>query len=443
TRLQVDLQECDAALADIADQLQRLGAVDPREIQQAQQRHAELSAAKTRLTAQLTAVWEEALPLGLLGQYRQVLAQALLREEAHRQWEDTRAALEPKIPQLKTEVFAEVPAQFVLPPELQAYYTLRLETALQRLYSAPQVAVSGSLPFLTSSNAASVQIRTRLADGVAPLPDLVEVTANLDRLKQEFHDSDLRLKELEGNSSALEAGAELYARRGELTARQEQLRRQLEHLRQESEQLQNQLQQLKREEATQRELVERAEQGQSLASLAGRYREAAARIQTLAAVALRERLAAYAGELWVDITERDREFRGMSFDEHWNCYLVRRDGTPVCWEETNTSAGQRQVRMLAFYEALRRLGKLVPPLVVDTPLARLDKEVRESVLNRLYLNGHQSILLTTNAEIDPAGPLFADIKDRLARVYTIAACGEPEEEHYEVRVTRNYFGREL
>jgi len=45
---------------------------------------------------------------------------------------------------------------------------------------------------------------------------------------------------------------------------------------------------------------------------------------------------------------------------------VRRDGKKVTWEDTNTSAGQRQVAMLAFYEALRRLAKLVPPLVVDT-----------------------------------------------------------------------------
>lgn len=111
--------------------------------------------------------------------------------------------------------------------------------------------------------------------------------------------------------------------------------------------------------------------------------------------------------------------------------------------ETNTSAGQRQVRMLAFYEALRRLARLVPPLVVDTPLGRLDKEVREAVLDKLYLSGHQSLILSTNSEIDPDGPLFAKIKHRLARVYTLHPHGKEDSEDYEVRVTSDYFGRSL
>jgi DNA sulfur modification protein DndD len=133
----------------------------------------------------------------------------------------------------------------------------------------------------------------------------------------------------------------------------------------------------------------------------------------------------------------------MEFDSHWQCWLVRRDGKKVTWEETNTSAGQRQVRMLAFYEALRRLAKLVPPLVVDTPLARLDKEIRANVLDQLYLMGHQSIILCTNAEIDPEGSLFERIRNRLARVYTLNPHGKPNSLDYEVRITGDYFGHDL
>lgn len=128
---------------------------------------------------------------------------------------------------------------------------------------------------------------------------------------------------------------------------------------------------------------------------------------------------------------------------HWRCWLVRRDGKKVSWEDTNTSAGQRQVRMLAFYEALRQLAKTVPPLVVDTPLARLDKEVRTNVLDKLYLSGHQSLILSTDSEIDPDGPLFTNIRDRLARVYTLHPHGEADDIDYQVRVTDDYFGRTL
>jgi DNA sulfur modification protein DndD len=189
--------------------------------------------------------------------------------------------------------------------------------------------------------------------------------------------------------------------------------------------------------------VEKAQRGESLAALAARYREAAGEIRSRAAIQLRKRISEHVGDLWVEITERQREFAGMEFDSHWQCWLVRKDGKRVTWEETNTSAGQRQVRMLAFYEALRRLAKLVPPLVVDTPLARLDKEVRANVLDQLYLSGHQSVILTTNSEVDPEGPLFERVRGRLARVYTLHPHGRSDSVDYEVRVTSDYFGHDL
>lgn len=158
---------------------------------------------------------------------------------------------------------------------------------------------------------------------------------------------------------------------------------------------------------------------------------------------MRKSISDKVGELWVEITDRGREFKGIEFDNNWNCSLVRTDGKRASWDETNTSAGQRQVRLLAFYEALRRLAKLVPPLVVDTPLGRLDKEVKSAVLDRLYLSGHQSIILATNSEIDHDGPLFESIKDRLARVYTLEPHGNEDSPNYEVKIRDNYFGRNL
>jgi DNA sulfur modification protein DndD len=147
------------------------------------------------------------------------------------------------------------------------------------------------------------------------------------------------------------------------------------------------------------------------------------------------------GDIWVSIADRVEEFVGMEFDSRWNCFLKRRNGTKVPWDEINTSAGQRQVRILAFYEALRRLAKLVPPLVVDTPLGRLDKTVRSNVLDQLYLTGHQSVILSTDSEIDADSPAFDAIESRIARVYTLHPHGNPASQDYQVEVTEDYFGR--
>lgn len=241
----------------------------------------------------------------------------------------------------------------------------------------------------------------------------------------------------------MELGLNLHQDRGRLTAKCTELEGRQQDLKLQIESLESRLKELKREETNQTALANKARQGQTLMALAARYREAATEIRARAADQLRRQISDHVGDLWVEITERQREFLGMEFDKNWNCLLLRKDGKKVSWEDTNTSAGQRQVRMLAFYEALRRLAKLAPPLVVDTPLGRLDKEVKDSVLDQLYLTGHQTIILTTNSEIDPSGPLFDEIGEKMARVYTLHPCGREDSINYEVEVSNDYFGRKV
>ena len=441
--LELELHEVEAELGEVEDSLKGLGAVDPEEMLRSQQRRNEIAEAKIQMETQLTTAWEVAMPVAMLGAYRKDLHDDLVQEEERRGWEGKKAAVEPKIPQVKQDVFEAVPKEFALKSDVHAFYSARLEQALHRLFYPPPEVMLQVSPYMVDRNDVSVQVRMRLARATEPLKGLAELCVNLERMEAELRETDQRLKQLQQNSAAITRGGELHNRRGELTTRQEQIKRRLEELRIEIARLEAEATELKREEVNQREITEKAEKGQSLAALAARYREAAADIKSRAAIQLRKSIAEHVGDLWVEITERGREFTGMDFDKDWNCFLVRRDGKKVSWEDTNTSAGQRQVRMLAFYEALRRLAKLVPPLVVDTPLARLDKEVRESVLNRLYLSGHQSIILTTNAEIDPEGPLFESVQDRLARVYTLNPHGETNSPDYEVRISTDYFGHSL
>lgn len=262
-------------------------------------------------------------------------------------------------------------------------------------------------------------------------------------MESEVRELDQKLKQLTKDATALARGGELHGQRGELTTRQAQRKDRISDLKAEIVRLEGELSELKREEKNFEELAKKAEKGQNLALLAARYREAAGEVRTRAAETLRRSISGHVGSLWVEITEREKEFATMEFDPHWGCFLLRRDGKRVSWEETNTSAGQRQVRLLAFYEALRRLAKLVPPLVVDTPLGRLDKEVKDAVLDKLYLTGHQSAILATNSEIDPEGPTFDRISDRLARVFTLRPHGKEGSPNYEVRITADYFGRTL
>jgi DNA sulfur modification protein DndD len=440
--LERDLHEVEAELLEVEDDLKTLGAVDPEELQKAQERRDELTKVKALLESKLTDAWEAALPVALLGGYRRELHDYLQSEERRREWESAKSAVEPKIPQVKDDVFGKVPEEYALQSHVEAFFMKRLEDALHRLFHPPPDGIPDCV-FATDRNDTSAQVRQRLATSVGALRDLAEMCVSIERMDVELRELDQKLKQMQQNTAAFKRGTELHQKRGELIARREQINKRLAELAGEITRLETELGEIKRQETNQREIVKKAQKGESLAVLAARYREAAGEIRSRAAIQLRKRISEHVGDLWVEITERQREFAGMEFDSHWQCWLVRKDGKRVTWEETNTSAGQRQVRMLAFYEALRRLAKLVPPLVVDTPLARLDKEVRANVLDQLYLSGHQSVILTTNSEVDPEGPLFDRVRDRLARVYTLHPHGRPDSLDYEVRVTNDYFGHDL
>lgn len=440
--LERDLREKEIELLEIEDDLKTIGAVDPDELQKAQDRHTELTEAKTKLEEKLREAWELALPVSLMGLYRKDLHDSLASEERRREWEGAKSTVEPKIPQLKQAVFANPPDDYILEPDIESFYLKRLEDALHGLFNPPPEGMPDRI-FITDRNDISAQIRQHLAVNQNEIRDLAEMCSNIDRMDVELRELNQKLKQMQQNTAAYKRGVELHEKRGALINERDRISKRLKDIDAELKSKEVELADLKRQESIQKEIAEKAERGESLANMATRYREAAGEIRSRAAVQMRRKISSEVGQLWVTIAERENEFEGIEFDSQWQCWLVRRDGKKVTWEDTNTSAGQRQVRMLAFYEALRRLAKLVPPLVVDTPLARLDKEVRANVLDDLYLSGHQSIILSTNAEVDPEGALFDRIRDRLARVYTLHPHGKPDSMNYEVRISNDYFGHDL
>ena len=434
-----ELRDFEIELADIETQLSSIGAVDPEQIEKARCQREDIKSTKDKLEANLEGIWETALPITLLGMFRADLHNYLQTEERRRDWESRKSSVEPRIPKVKMEVFEGVPIEFVLSEPILKYYESRIEKALRGLFHPPEDGMSESVFVIPERNELSIQVRQKLKIKLDAVEGLADLCVDLDRKGSELRELDQILKQYQQDSNTLAHGNHLRERRGSLLAEKSGVERQIDEIQAERTQLSRRLQELHSEETRLIKVVERTRKGRDLNSLAHKYREAISEIKSRAAIRLRDQISDIVGNLWLDITDRGLEYAALEFDQHWNCFLQRHDGSKEPWEKANASAGQRQVRILAFTEALRRLARIIPPLVVDTPLARLDKEVKESVLERLYLTGHQSIILTTNSEIDPKGPLFEQIAPRLARVYTLTAQGDPDSQSYHVKVSNDYF----
>lgn len=433
------VQEFNQDLANVEDQLQTIGAIDPGELAKIQKKRDDIKETKDKLETILTLAWEDSLPVALLGEFRSKLYEALEREERRRDWENRKNSVEPKIPMIKNEVFGGVPSEHQLTLETLDFYQRKLEDALKGLFHPPETGLADKVFIIPERNELSIRIRNQLLDKPRAISDLAEKSLELDRKSSEIREMDQVIRQLNADPFALQKGYELRERRTALTHQKEQAEGELRELNEKIGHLEQTLQENRRVETNLSEQVQKMNKGRDLISLAIRYKEAVYEIKQRAAIQLREKISQQVGDLWLDITDRGLEFRFMVFDKDWNCYLERPDGTKIAWEAANTSAGQRQVRILAFTEALRQQAQCVPPLVVDTPLGRLDKEVKENVLQRLYLSGHQGIILTTNSEISPNGPLFEEISPKLARVYTLNPRGDQDSQSYHVEVSNDYF----
>ncbi|MFV9504228.1 MAG: DNA sulfur modification protein DndD [Oscillochloridaceae bacterium umkhey_bin13] len=82
------------------------------------------------------------------------------------------------------------------------------------------------------------------------------------------------------------------------------------------------------------------------------------------------------------------------------------------------SAGEKQIYAVAVLWALRIVSGRTLPIIVDTPLGRLDSQHRQRLIEVYFPQAsHQVILLSTDTEIDQ--DLYADLEPAVARSYQL------------------------
>lgn len=96
--------------------------------------------------------------------------------------------------------------------------------------------------------------------------------------------------------------------------------------------------------------------------------------------------------------------------------LIDRDGREIA--KSALSAGEKQVYAIAMLWALAHASGRALPMIIDTPLARLDSEHRRAFVER-YLPeaSHQVIVLSTDTEVDD--PLLRRLKPAVSHTYRL------------------------
>ena len=115
-------------------------------------------------------------------------------------------------------------------------------------------------------------------------------------------------------------------------------------------------------------------------------------------------------------TITDDNIAELEIDENFEIKLKDKYGEPITVE--SQSAGQKQVLAICIFGALSELSKSQIPLILDTPLSRIDSKNRANIIRHYYSKAdNQVIILPLDTEMGAKEYEF--VKPNLAGLYAI------------------------
>ena len=96
--------------------------------------------------------------------------------------------------------------------------------------------------------------------------------------------------------------------------------------------------------------------------------------------------------------------------------LIGDNGNEI--DKDDLSAGEKQIYAISVLEALARTSGRHLPIIIDTPLARLDSNHRSKLINNYFPNAsHQVIILSTDTEVDES--FYEDLSSSISHAYKL------------------------
>lgn len=112
--------------------------------------------------------------------------------------------------------------------------------------------------------------------------------------------------------------------------------------------------------------------------------------------------------------------------------LIHKSGGEI--RKSSLSAGEKQVYAIAMLWALARTSGRALPVIIDTPLARLDSEHRAAIVERYFPDvSHQVIVLSTDTEVDSR--LLRHLSPSISHSFRL----EYDHEHRKTHAVPGYF----
>lgn len=131
-----------------------------------------------------------------------------------------------------------------------------------------------------------------------------------------------------------------------------------------------------------------------------------------------EKLEQYTLEMLKRLSRKEDFVSRVEIVPEENFSVKLYDGYGFWFDKTKISKGEKELVAVSLIWALSKLANRELPLVIDTPMARLDGEHRQHIVEKYYpFAGEQVILLSTDKEI--VGDEFELLQPHVSKTFLI------------------------
>ena len=161
----------------------------------------------------------------------------------------------------------------------------------------------------------------------------------------------------------------------------------------------------------------RNEEDVRLAGLLARTQETMKQFLRRATASKIDRLSELVGESFRFLLRKKSLVQRVQIDpESFAITLTGADGAVISKERL--SEGEKQIFAISVLWGLSRAAGGRLPTIIDTPMARLDAEHRQQLVERYFPNAsHQVVILSTDTEIEQSD--FRTLRPSIARAYLL------------------------
>lgn len=413
--VEMDLRDSENLRDSLTRELSGYGTGTRAQLEELIREQAEHEKQYQMAQAELVAKSEMDLPLALVGPTLLNKTEERLEAERRReQWEAATSQRDERTAQVVSHLEKQLPT--IAPPLTQnqgSAVRAAVEKALEALWYPPpkDVADGFNHPYARGPMFQRIVDRLRNARGLSSgnLLSILEAmgkhAAKIREVKAEIRSTEVAAPQLDEKRAKV---VELNARVGALREERGQIDNRIASRSED-------LEQKKKERGR---LTGKLDMSLKPVQLASRAEEVAEMLVELSTDAWPLQAESVAEEMTRAIqamAHRNDYLSRVEIDGEGAVQLLAPDGRDL--RKFDLSAGEKQIFTQALFSAIAEVSGRSFPLVIDTPLGRLDEHHRLNVLRHLASRQGQVILISTDTEV--VGPFLKAIKPKITRTYLI------------------------